>query len=63
MKRDGRAVSRSALEEMRVMALHRMREGESPSEVAASFGLHRGWAYKVLVRAKGRGERALLSTT
>lgn len=62
MKRDGRAVSRSALEEMRVMALHRMREGESPSEVAASFGLHRGWAYKVLVKAKGRGERALLST-
>lgn len=63
MKRDGRTVSRAALEEMRLMALDRMREGESPAEVAASFGLHRGWAYKVLARAKGqgRGKRALLS--
>ena len=62
MKRDGRAVSRVALEEMRVMALQRMREGESPAAVAASFGLHRGWGYKVLAKAKGRGTRALLST-
>ncbi|TCS97780.1 winged helix-turn helix protein [Pseudofulvimonas gallinarii] len=63
MKRDGRKVSRAALEEMRLMALDRMREGESPADVAASFGLHRGWAYKVLARAKGqgRGKRALLS--
>ncbi|KAF1010730.1 MAG: IS630 family transposase ISAzo30 [Burkholderia gladioli] len=62
MKRDGRTVSRSALEEMRLMALDRMREGEAPTKVAASFGLHRGWAYKVLARAKGpgRGKRALL---
>lgn len=62
MKRDGRTVSRAALEEMRVMALQRMNEGESPAEVAATFGLHRGWAYKVLAKAKGRGEHALLST-
>lgn len=62
MKRDGRAVSRAALEEMRVMALQRMREGEPPAAVAESFGLHRGWAYKVLAKAKGRGTRALLST-
>lgn len=64
MKRDRRTVSRSALEEMRLMALDRMREGESPAKVAASFGLHRGWAYKVLAKAKGRGrgKRALLST-
>ncbi len=63
MKRDGRTVSRSALEEMRLMALERMNEGESPAAVAASFGLHRGWAYKVLAKAKGpgRGKRALLS--
>ena len=45
-KRDGRTVSRAALEEMRLMALERMREGESPAKVAASFGLNRGWAYK-----------------
>ena len=62
MKRDGRTVSRAALEEMRVMALQRMREGEPPAVVAATFGLHRGWAYKVLNKAKGRGKRALLST-
>lgn len=64
MKRDGRTVSRAALEEMRLMALARMKEGESPAAVAASFGLHRGWAYKVLAKAKGRGrgKRALLST-
>jgi transposase len=64
MKRDGRTVSRAALEEMRLMALARMKEGESPAEVAASFGLHRGWAYKVLAKAtgRGRGKRALLST-
>jgi transposase len=61
MKRDGRTISRAALEEMRLMALDRMREGESPAEVAASFGLHRGWAYKVLARAQGRGKRALLA--
>ncbi len=63
MKRDGRTVSRAALEEMRLTALARMNEGESPAQVAASFGLHRGWAYKVLAKAKGqgRGKRALLS--
>ena len=64
MKRDGRKVSRAALEEMRLIAFVRMREGESPGKVAASFGLHCGWAYKVLAKAKGcgQGKRALLST-
>jgi len=47
---------------MRMMALERMNEGESPAEVAATFGLHRGWSYKVLAKAKGRGKRALRST-
>lgn len=63
-KRDGRTVSRAALEEMRLMALERMTEGESPAAVAASFGLHRGRAYKVWAKARGggRGKRALLST-
>ncbi|RBB43948.1 IS630 family transposase, partial [Xanthomonas oryzae pv. oryzae] len=35
-KRDGRLVARAALEEMRLMALQRMGEGESPAEVASS---------------------------
>jgi transposase len=64
MKRDGRTVSRATQEEMRLIAFERMNEGESPAAVAASLGLHRGWAYKVLAKAKGRGrgKRALLST-
>ncbi|OLG78141.1 DNA-binding protein, partial [Xanthomonas oryzae pv. oryzae] len=48
-------VSRAALEEMRLMALQPMGEGESPAEVASSFGLHRGWAYTVLARAQEGG--------
>ncbi|OLI18310.1 hypothetical protein IXO90_17420, partial [Xanthomonas oryzae pv. oryzae] len=59
-KRDGRLVSRAALEEMRLMALQRMGEGESPAEVASSFGLHRGWAYKVLARAQAVRPWALM---
>lgn len=64
MKRDGRKVSRAALEEMRLVALERMNEGEAPAEVAASFGFNRSWAYKVLAKARGRGrgKRALLSS-
>ncbi|AAW74740.1 putative transposase [Xanthomonas oryzae pv. oryzae KACC 10331] len=61
-KRDGRLVSRAALEEMRLMALQRMGEGESPAEVAASYRvLHRGWAYKVLARAQEGGAGALMT--
>ncbi|WP_428942475.1 IS630 family transposase [Xanthomonas oryzae] len=60
-KRDGRLVSRAALEEMRLMALQRMGEGESPAEVASSFWLHRGWAYKVLARAQEGGAGALMT--
>jgi transposase len=64
MKRDGRTASREALQEMRLVAFERMNEGELPAVVAASFGMHRGWAYKVLARARGRGhgKRVLLST-
>lgn len=64
MKKDGRKVSHGALEEMRLMALERMTEGEHPADVSASFGFHRGWAYKVRAKARGRGrgKRALRST-
>ncbi len=37
IKRDGRTVSRAALEEMRLVALERMNEGDPPADVAASF--------------------------
>ncbi len=64
MKRDGRTVAHNTLEEMRLMALQRMREGEKPAVVSASFGMHRTWAYKVRAAAAGRGHgvRALRST-
>src|SRR5574337_1005840 len=64
MKRDGRTLSHKTLEDMRLMALERMAEGESPREVSASFGLHRTWAYKVRAKARGRGKgkRAVRST-
>ncbi|GKT24368.1 IS630 family transposase [Acidovorax sp. SUPP3334] len=64
MKRDGRTLAHNVLEEMRMLAVQRMREGESPAAVAASFGMHRGWAYKCKAAASGRGNglRALRST-
>lgn len=55
MKRDGRKLDHKTLEEMRMLAVKRMAEGEHPEEVAASFGLHRTWAYKVRAQARGRG--------
>lgn len=65
MKRDGRALAHNTLEEMRILAMKRMTEGEHPDDVAASFGMHRSWAYKIRAQARGRGHgvRALLSTT
>jgi transposase len=64
MKRDGRTLAHNVLEEMRLLAVQRMREGELPAAVAASFGMHRGWAYKCRALASGRGKglRALRST-
>jgi transposase len=65
MKRDGRSVSRAALEaQMRAVAYERMKEGESPAAVSASFGRHRVWAYKLRSKFKGRGKgkRAVQST-
>ena len=65
MKRDGRTVAHNTLEEMRMLALQRMNEGEKPAVVAASFGMNRTWAYKVRAAARGRGKgaKALRSTT
>lgn len=64
MKRDGRTLSHETLEEMRRTAVVRMAEGERPAAVAASFGMHRSWAFKCRAAAKGRGKglRALRST-
>ena len=64
MKRDGRKLAHNTLEEMRVLAVQRMNEGEHPGAVAASLGMHRSWGYKCRAAAKGRGHglRALRST-
>jgi transposase len=64
MKRDGRTLGHETLYEMRLLAVRRMREGERPEDVAASFGMHRSWAYKcrVAVMGRGKGVRALRST-
>ena len=55
MQRDGRTLGHETLEEMRKLAVQRMNEGERPADVAASFGLHRSWAFKCRAMAKGRG--------
>lgn len=64
MKRDGRSLGHETLEEMRKLAVQRMNEGERPAVVAASFGMHRSWAFKCRAAAKGKGKglRALKST-
>ncbi|NDZ16936.1 IS630 family transposase [Variovorax sp. WS11] len=64
MKRDGRTLAHNTLEEMRVVAVQRMNEGEHPAAVAASFGMNRSWAYKckAAARGRGRGLKALRST-
>lgn len=59
MRRDGRRLARNTLEEMRMLAVQRMAEGEHPDEVAASFGMNRSWSYKIRARAAEHGEQAL----
>src|SRR5262245_66113792 len=66
MKRDGRKLDHKTLEEIRRMAVERVREGENPSEVIASYGFSRTTIYKWLKatkgKGKGRGLDALAST-
>jgi transposase len=62
MKRDGRTLGHKTLEEMRMLAVQRMGEGELPASVAASFGMHRGWAYKCRAAVRHKGLEALRST-
>lgn len=55
MKRDGRKLDHRTLEEIRKMAVERVREGERPSAVIASYGFHRCVIYRWLKVANGRG--------
>jgi transposase len=55
MKKDGRKLDRKAQEAIRLMAVERVREGESPSAVIASYGMNRTTIHKWLNRTKGKG--------
>jgi transposase len=55
MTRDGRTLDHSTLETIRMMAVERVREGEPPSAVIASYGFHRCTIYRWLKAARGRG--------
>jgi len=63
MKRDGRSLDHRTLETIRLMAVERVRDGERPSSVIASYGFSRTTIYKWLEAASrpGAGATALLS--
>jgi len=61
MKIDGRSFSHASLETMRIMAVRRVREGESPSSVMKSYGLCRTTIYRWLRVERKSGEVALKS--
>src|SRR5258706_16404367 len=63
MKRDGRTLDHATLEEFRLLALRRVKEGEKPSEVVKSLGMNRTSIYRWLKAASGpgRGARALVT--
>jgi len=65
MRRDGRELDHRTLETIRFMAVERVREGEPPSTVVASYGFCRTTIYKWLNAASrpGIGLKALRSTT
>jgi transposase len=55
MTRDGRTLDHRTLETIRTMAVTRVREGERPSTVIASYGFHRCTIYRWLQTARRRG--------
>ena len=59
MKIDGRTLSHDVSEQIRIMAVRRVREGERPSDVIRSYGLCRTTIYKWLRAARRGGEKAL----
>ena len=60
MRRDGRGFDHRTLEAIRLMAVERVRDGERPSSVIASFGFSRTTIYKWLraVSKPGLGLKA-----
>ncbi|UIF88672.1 IS630 family transposase (plasmid) [Cupriavidus necator] len=64
MKRDGRTFDHQTLEAIRLMAIERVREGERPADVIASYGFNRTTIYKWINAAlkPGVGINTLRST-
>ena len=62
MKVDGRSWSHEMAEEIRRLAVSRVRSGESPSAVIASYGLCRTTIYRWLQSEEQGGMDALAST-
>ena len=64
MKRDGRTFDHQTLEEIRLMAVERVREGERAADVIEAYGFNRTTIYKWLKAAlrPGMGIKALRST-
>ena len=65
MRRDGRSFDHATLEAIRLMAVERVREGEAPAAVIASYGFARTTIDKWLKAAAqpGLGVKALRSRT
>jgi transposase len=59
MSIDGRTLSHETSEQLRIMAVRRVAEGEQPSSVMRSYGLCRTTIYRWLRSAKRGGEGAL----
>ncbi len=59
MKIDGRTLSHETSETIRMMAVRRVREGERPSVVIASYGLCRTTIYRWIRAARRSGLRSL----
>ena len=55
MRRDGRTLDHRTLEAIRRMAVERVREGQAPGAVIASYGFCRTTIYKWLRHASSRG--------
>jgi len=51
MKRDGRTLDHATLETIRLMAIERVAEGESPATVIESYGFNRTTIYKWISKA------------
>ena len=64
MKRDGRTLDRQTQEAIRLMAVERVREGESAAAVIEAYGFNRTTIYKWIKAAlqPGVGIKALRST-